>query len=117
MTLTIIKITLRLCALLIVLVISLALHSLLPGHTLLISWLDFIGLGMALMFAMTLVVSSFLVNSSASRSKLGQRLADKVSKQTGGSRELYERFRTESRRGTQGSAEAAMPAPHTKRKD
>jgi len=77
-----IRLCMFLMAVLIHALISGWLHSLMPGTPLPLAWLHFIGMGVSLLFAWSLIAAPLLIGSAPRRSKLGQRLSDKVTAQT-----------------------------------
>jgi len=102
----------QLGAVLIAVCIGLALHGWMPGVPLWKAALYLVVLIVAAAFAVTLVLSSLLIGSVPRRSKLGEKLAGKIDRQTGGARQRYDELRRNATGAKAGAAEAAVRPTH-----
>lgn len=68
--LKIVKWAIRACVLLILAVVSVALHELMPGHSTALAWLTFIGLWLAFSLAVVLAVVSITIGLNPGKSTL-----------------------------------------------
>lgn len=104
-----VKTMMQLCALMVYGAIGVALRALMPNVQLGTAVFLFLVLVLVFLFACTLAVASLLIGSAPSRSKFGQRLADKVSRDAAAAEDMYGHKCNAAREASKASAEAAMP--------
>jgi len=106
--LRVVRLVMIFAALMVLAALTLALHRLLPDRGVLMAWLDFIALGISFLFALSVLLAAMLIGGYPGRSKLGQRLNDKVNQQERSARDVYQAHRQRRRAEAQGTKETTM---------
>jgi hypothetical protein len=112
--LTVVRLAMLCFAVMIGVAIGIGLHALMPQVSIWAALWYFFVLGLAFLFACTLVIASLMIGSAPGRSKLGQQLNAKVNQQTEGSGELYEQARRIAAKRNQAEPETTMRPPQAK---
>lgn len=108
------KNVMRLCAVMVGVCVGIGLHALMPGVPWYMALGYFVVLGVAFLFACTLVVASLMIGSAPGRSKLGQKLANKVETDTDNARKVYEQKRAAAKCRTASKEETTVRPPQAK---